>query len=81
MPKLKKPPVVTNLAPEDVILTQSLIRDTKTKQVTGLGAFDRFAPADGVGIVQLTTSVANYGKNLSEIDMKDIKFRRLVVNR
>ena len=81
MPKLKKPPVVTDLAPEDVILTQSLIRDPKTNRVIGLGNFDRFAPADNVGLVQLTTSVANYGKSLSEIDMKEIKFRRLVVNR
>jgi len=82
MPKKKlKPnlPVVTDLAREEVDVVRALIRDPKTNKVIGVAdTFDRIIPRDRNGVVELSTSFDNLGKKLSEIDKKDVRFKRLV---
>jgi hypothetical protein len=78
--KLKpKVPTVTNLAQEDVEVVQELLRDVNTNKVTGkTDTFNRFVTKDRVGIVEVTTSVTNFGKKLSEIPASELNFKRLV---
>lgn len=77
--KLKpKLPTVTDLAREDVDVALGLVRDEK-KKVTGISnTFNRFLPADRNGVVEVCTSVENFGKTLDAVAREDLRFKRLV---
>jgi hypothetical protein len=81
MPKKKlKPnlPVVTDLPAEDVELALGLLRDDKQK-VKGISeTFNRFLPKDRNGVVEVTTSVNNFGKTLSTVPVAQLRYKRLV---
>jgi hypothetical protein len=71
-------PEVTDLAREDVEVVRGLLRDKQDKVIGTSETFDRILPRDRNGIVEITTSIDNFGKKLSEIDSKELNFKRLV---
>ena len=74
-------PTVSVLAREEVEVVRGLLRDKQNKVTGTAETFDRILPKDRIGIVEITTSIDNFGKKLSEIDTKELNFKRLVWNK